>query len=118
VRDVLVPGLERLGVRLCVDSRDFEPGAPSVLEMERCVRQSRRTVLVLSPDYVRSEWTRFELVMTQMLDPDAGGRRVLPVVLRPCELPLRIRALTAIDLTDPDGAGAQLARLAAAIRGA
>jgi CheY-like chemotaxis protein len=117
VHRVLVPGLEAGGLRLCLDSRDFVPGAFSLTEMERCVRESRRMLLVLTPAYLRSEWTRFEAALAQTLDPDAGQRRLLPILLEPCEPPLRISALSHADFTDGGDIQLHLSRLAVAIRG-
>ena len=60
VRGELLARLEASGLRVCIDYRDFRPGAPGVKEMERAVVNSRKTLLVLTPDYVASAWTDFE----------------------------------------------------------
>lgn len=98
----LLPRLDGAGLRTCIDFRDFEPGAPSLTEMERAVLQSRKTLLVLTPDYLASEWAEFESILASTLDPAARRRRVIPLLLRPCELPLRIQALTYVDFTGSD----------------
>jgi hypothetical protein len=115
VRSWLLPRLEEAGLRVCIDFRDFEPGALSIMEMERAVLRSRKTLLVLTPDYVASEWTEFENIMAATLDPAARQRRVIPLVLRDCELPLRLRTLTYIDFTRSDRIDFQSNRLLAAI---
>jgi hypothetical protein len=115
VHNWLLPRLEDADIRVCIDFRDFEPGAPSLTEMERAVLQSRKTLLVLTPDYLASEWTEFENILAQTLDPAARRRRLLPLLLKPCELPLRIRTLTYLDFTKPDRVSLQLDRLIAAI---
>ncbi|MGA9351962.1 MAG: toll/interleukin-1 receptor domain-containing protein [Anaerolineae bacterium] len=113
----LVPRLKQEDLRMCIDRECFEPGAPSVTEMERAVKTSRKTALVLTPDYLASEWAEFENLMLQTLDPAARQRRLLPLVLKKCELPLRIRFLTHLDFTCEDERGFQFQRLVAAIRG-
>src|SRR3972149_3748131 len=60
VRGELLTRLEASGLRVCIDYRDFRPGAPSVKEMERAVVNSRKTLLILTLDYVASDWTDFE----------------------------------------------------------
>ena len=35
----LLPRLERAGLRVCIDTRDFEIGTPSLVNMERAVDQ-------------------------------------------------------------------------------
>jgi len=112
----LLPRLEATGIHACIDFRDFQPGAPSLNEMERAVLQSRKTLLVLTPDYLASAWTEFENILAQTLDPAARQRRLLPLHLKPCELPLRIRTLTYLDFTRSDRVDFQVVRLIAAIK--
>jgi len=102
VWDDLLPRLEEAGLRVIIDERDFEPGAPIVKEKERAALQSRKTLLVLSPAYVEGEWTEFESVLAQTLDPAARKRRLIPVLRAPCRLALRIRPLVSVDLTAGD----------------
>jgi hypothetical protein len=117
VRGWLLPRLEAAGLRVCIDFRDFEPGARILTEMERAVVQSRKTLLVLTPDYLASEWAKFENILASTLDPAARQRRVIPLLLKQCELPLRIRSLIYLDFTQPSEAELQLQRLVAAIGG-
>jgi hypothetical protein len=116
VRNTLLPRLEHEGLRVCIDFRDFEPGAPSLTEMERAVLQSRKTLLVLTPDYLASEWAEFENILASTLDPAARKRHVIPLLLKPCELPLRVRALNYLDFTRPHETEFQFQRLVATIR--
>ncbi len=118
VLDQLLPALEAAGLRVCLDVRDFTPGAPTVAEIERAIVNSRKTLLVLTPDYLDSAWTEFESILIQTLDPGARQRRLVPVLLRPCALPLRIRSLETIDLTRPQGLALQMGRLLAALQAA
>lgn len=101
VRGELLKQLEASGLRVCIDYRDFRPGAPSVTEMERAVLTSRKTLLVLTPDYVASVWAEFESLMLQTLDPAARQRRIIPLLKARVELPLRIRYLNSADFSDP-----------------
>ena len=102
VEDELLPRLEREGLKVIVGDRDFEPGANRLNEMERAALQSRKTLLVLSPAYVESEWAEFENSLVQALDPAARKRRLIPVVRTPCQIQLRIRPLVSVDLTADD----------------
>jgi hypothetical protein len=115
VRDELLPRLERAALKVIIDYRDFEPGAPLLTEMERAVIQSWKTVLVLTPAYLKSEWTEFENILAQTLDPGARRRRVVPVMLKPCQLPLRIRSLVYIDFSPSRSSEAQFQRLLKAL---
>ena len=118
VRDTLMPCLEGEGLRVCIDFRDFEVGAPSLVNMENAVERSRKTLLVLTPNWVSSEWTEFEALLIQTRDPAGRGRRILPLMVQPCELPSRLQVFTYLDLTDPAQFDSQMRRLVAAIRSA
>jgi hypothetical protein len=115
VHGTLLLRLEAADLRVCIDFRNFELGAPSLTEMERAVLQSRKTLLVLTPDYLASEWTEFENILASTLDPAARRRRVIPLLLKPCKPPLRIRVLTHVDFTGSENE-LQFQRLVAAIR--
>ena len=111
----LWPQLEQVGIRVIIDCRDFEPGAPLVTEVERAVLASRKTVLVLTQAYLDSAWAQIGNNLVQTLDPGARQRRLLPVVLQPCEIPLRIGALTCVNLCQPQLYDIQFQRLLDAI---
>lgn len=116
VRGTLLGALEAAGLAVCIDFRDFEVGRPSIEEMERGILESCKTVIVLTPAYIDSEWGQFENVLAQTLDPAARRRRVLPLLLQDVPLPPRIGMLTYLDMRDPAQQPRQLQRLIDAIR--
>ena len=87
VTRALLPRLEEAGLKVCIDHRDFRPGAPSVMEMERAVVTSRKTVLVLTPAYLDSAWAEFEALMLATLDPANRQLRLIPLLKERCEPP-------------------------------
>jgi hypothetical protein len=113
----LLPRLKAAGVAVCIDEECFEPGAPVASEIERAVRESRRTLAVLSPAWVASEWAGFESLLVNRQDPNARWRRLIPLLLEPCEPPDRIRLLHWVDLSDQDSREIQLERVIAALQG-
>lgn len=100
VRGELLPRIEAAGLKAFIDFRDFTRGAPSITECERGVVECRKTLLVLSPHYTASNWTEFESVLVQSLDPANRGLRLIPLLKESCKKPLRIGALTHIDFTE------------------
>ncbi len=104
VRGELLKRIEQVGLRVFIDFRDFTRGAPSIKEIERGILTCRKTLLVLTPKYIESEWCEFEGVMAQTLSPANRDLRVIPLLKTPCEKPLYVGALTHIDFT----AGADL----------
>lgn len=95
----LLPRLEQAGLRVAVDTRDFIVGMPRLENIERAIEHSRRTIVVLTPQWLQSEWNSFEALLLRTRDPAARQRRLLPVLLRPCDLPDSIAALEKVDLT-------------------
>ncbi len=50
---------EAAGLAVCTDQESFDVGVPSLINMENAVAASRHTLLVLTPAYVQSQWTRY-----------------------------------------------------------
>ncbi|HMA37627.1 MAG TPA: toll/interleukin-1 receptor domain-containing protein [Chloroflexia bacterium] len=111
VRNELLPALEKAGLTVCLDRRDFQLGLPIVENIEQAIANSRYTLLVLTPSWVTSQWTRFEALLTASDDPAGQRSRVIPLLLEPVQLPAHIRYLTPADFTDPAERPEQLARL-------
>ena len=66
--DELQPNMEEGPdpIKLCIKSRDFIPGHFLLDSIDESVHQSRKTILVLSPSFVASEWCYQEMQMAQM----------------------------------------------------
>jgi len=120
VRNVLLARLESEGLRVCIDTRDFEVGVPSLVNIENAVDQSRKTLLVLTPNWLASEWTAFESLLVHSEDPAGRRRRMLPLMVQDCrdQLPKRLKMFTYLDLTDPAQLDTQMERLVGAVRAA
>ncbi|XP_025089286.1 toll-like receptor 2 [Pomacea canaliculata] len=66
VMQELLPVVEgQWNLRACVHERDFVPGKHIVDNIADCVHDSRKILMVFSPDYARSEWCQFELKYCQ-----------------------------------------------------
>ncbi len=98
----LLPRLEDAGLKVCVDTRDFRPGAARLNEVARAVTASRKTLMILTPPYLADEWAESGNLMVQSLDPASRDLRMVPLLKERCEPPLRIRHLTCINFADPD----------------
>jgi len=100
VRGDLLKRIEEAGLHAFVDFRDFKRGAPSIKEMERGVTMCRKTLLILTPAYIESEWCEIEAIMLATLSPANRDLRLIPLLKVPCSKPLHISTLTHIDFTD------------------
>ena len=104
VCDWLQPRLEAAGLKVLIDTRDFAVGAPVLVNIEAAVEASRRTLLVLTPHWVASEWTSFESLLLQTGDPTGLRGRLLPLMLETCEPPKRLGIFTYADFRAPPSA--------------
>ena len=116
VRKTLVPRLKAEGLKVFIDYIDFRLGAPIVTEMERAVIQSRYTVGVLSPSYLKSNFTDLESVLAEHIGLEQSQQRFIGVMHENCKPRLGIRARYYLDMTDEDEFEAALARLVAQLR--
>ncbi len=117
VQDVLLPRLEDAGLKVFIDFRDFKIGAASIKEMERGVTQSRKTLLVLTPEYLKSDWTEFETLMTQTLSPANRDLRVIPTLKKECKLPASIGYMNYVNLANSKDKDAEWDKLIDALGG-
>ncbi|XP_059155235.1 uncharacterized protein LOC131940564 [Physella acuta] len=77
----LYPKLEKeLDFRLCLHFRDFPPGEPIANNIIHAIENSRRTIMVLSPSYVSSEWCRMEYQKAQY-EMLRLKHKIIPIVL-------------------------------------
>jgi hypothetical protein len=116
VENTLLPALTAAGLKVMIGSRDFSIGVPNLMNIERAVDQSRYVVLVLTPDWVGSEWAEFGGVLAQTRGLAGRLWCVLPLLLKPCELPSRIAALNYADFTDRTVWESEMERLVRQVR--
>nr|XP_020641887.1 toll-like receptor 1 [Pogona vitticeps] len=63
VKNVLIPNLEKEdgSIRICQHKRNFVAGKSIVENIIDCIEKSYKTIFVLSPNFVQSEWCHYEL---------------------------------------------------------
>ncbi|CAO1328362.1 unnamed protein product [Diamesa serratosioi] len=78
----LVLGLEscKTPYKCCVHIRDWPPGEMIVTQVHNSIRDSRRTIVVLSPHFRESRWARFELRVALLNAFDEKRSRVIIVL--------------------------------------
>jgi hypothetical protein len=120
VWDTLVPRLEDASLRVAVSGDVEAPGAARVVNIERGIRQAKRTVIVLSEAYLADHMSDFENVLAQTMGIQEGAYRLLPVKIEAVEegrLPTRLSMLTTLDLAHPRRAEREFERLVRALQG-
>ena len=116
VKNWLLPKIESQGIQTRIDYRDFEIGAPSMINMERAVEECAKTILVFTPDWLSSEWTQFESFMLMLQDPIGARKKILPLMLVNCELPKRLGFFTFADFREKDEWDFQFERMTSQIK--
>ena len=67
VHNDVIKNLEKEGsLKLCLHKRDFLPGNEIAANITSTIHNSRKTVVILSPHYLASNWCRFEFNMAKM----------------------------------------------------
>ncbi|ESO88270.1 hypothetical protein LOTGIDRAFT_165708 [Lottia gigantea] len=72
---------KELGFKLCLHFRDFKVGETIANNILWAVENSRRTVLIISPNYLGSEYAQFEF-QTAHLESLSLHSRIVPVIYK------------------------------------
>lgn len=119
VWSVLLPHLRSAGLRVAVSGDVEEPGVFRVVGDENAIRQSKRTVIIITSRYLGDRWATFRDILSQTMGVNEGSFRLLPVVVGPVEesqMPERIRMLTRVDLGQDGTSERGLERLVSALK--
>ncbi len=94
--------LENEGYTCVLQAWDFRPGGNFVLEMDKAAKLARRTIAVLSPDYLTSQFTQPEWAAAFAQDPTGAKGILVPVRVRKCEPEGLLGPIIYIDLVGLD----------------
>uniref|UniRef100_A0A3B5LQZ9 Toll-like receptor 2 n=1 Tax=Xiphophorus couchianus TaxID=32473 RepID=A0A3B5LQZ9_9TELE len=93
VENLLVPEMEEPSdsdsesptspLTLCLHKRDFLPGHWIMDNIMSAIERSRRTIFVLSENFVQSDWCRYELDFSHFWLFEAGGDAAILILLEP-----------------------------------
>ncbi|ELV10441.1 Toll-like receptor 6 [Tupaia chinensis] len=83
VKNELVPNLEKEDVRICLHERNFVPGKSIVENIVNCIEKSYKSIFVLSPNFVQSEWCHYELYFAHHNLFHAGSDNLILILLEP-----------------------------------
>lgn len=90
--------LEAAGFKVVIQAWDFRQGGNFVLDMQRAMEEARRTLVVLSPDFLASKFTAPEWAAAFAQDPTGIQGRLLPVRVRKCRPRGLLAQIVYIDL--------------------
>jgi hypothetical protein len=92
--------LEKAGYTVTIQAWDFRPGTNFVAEMQRAATESRRTIAILSSNYLRSKFALTEWAAAFAQDPGGEQGILLPVRVEEFDPPGLLAAIVYIDLVD------------------
>lgn len=100
--------LEHAGYRVVFQEWDFAAGSNFVLEMQKAAATAKRTIAVLSPDYLNvSRFGAAEWAAAFSSDPDGMKRTLVPVRVRDCSADGLLKSIVHIDLVGLDERAAE-----------
>lgn len=91
VFDKLAPCLRAGGAEVLIDRERFAAGKAVVGQMDATQDEAAINVLLLTPDYLQSDYCRHEMRRALDRDPDFTHGAVIPVKLAECELPRQFK---------------------------
>ncbi|MFN7921261.1 MAG: TIR domain-containing protein [Bryobacteraceae bacterium] len=94
--------LQAAGYTTIIQSQDFAPGSNFVLEMHAAAQQAKRTIAVLSQDFLDSAFTAPEWAAAFAKDPRGQSRILVPVRVRLCDPTGLLGQIVYINLADLD----------------
>ncbi|XP_066277285.1 uncharacterized protein [Branchiostoma lanceolatum] len=77
----LLPHLDSLHVEYCIHLRDFAPGETIVENIVYAIEQSCQVIVVISGNFLHSEWCTFELQMAEHRHFTTGEKYIIPILL-------------------------------------
>ncbi|MEQ8524753.1 toll/interleukin-1 receptor domain-containing protein [Gracilimonas sp.] len=90
--------LEEVGYSCMMQSGDFGTGSNFVLKMDEAAKKAKRTIAVLSPDYLASKFTQPEWAAAFAKDPTGEFQFLIPIRVRECSLEGLLSQIVYLDL--------------------
>ncbi|XP_078608423.1 uncharacterized protein LOC144880232 [Branchiostoma floridae x Branchiostoma japonicum] len=87
-------------LKICVHHRDFKSGVPISHNIDWAVANSRKILIVLSQNFLSSNWCKVELKAAVEKELSSDKYCVLPMLKSECEIPDELAHLTYLDCTD------------------
>ncbi|XP_019470693.1 LOW QUALITY PROTEIN: toll-like receptor 6 [Meleagris gallopavo] len=101
VKNELIPNLEKGEgcIQLCQHERNFIPGKSIVENIINCIEKSYKSIFVLSPNFVQSEWCHYELYFAHHKLFSENSNSLVLILLEPIPpyvIPARYHKLKAL----------------------
>ena len=111
----LAEQLAARGVEVWVDSAELKVGDSLFQSVSKAIADNDHFAIILSHNSVSSNWVQRELQLAMNLVLEKKNRRILPILIERCEIPLFLRDLLYADFTDPGNFDSALVRVLGAL---
>jgi uncharacterized protein YjbI with pentapeptide repeats len=109
--------LEEKGYTTVLQAWDFRPGCNFALAMNEAAKDSERTIILLSPEYLVSLFTQSEWTAAFVKDPKGEEGKLLPIRVRECRIEGLLASISFIDFVGLDEEAAKIALINGVERG-
>ncbi|XP_020847469.1 toll-like receptor 6 [Phascolarctos cinereus] len=99
VKHELLPNLDDEDIKICLHERNFVPGKSIVENIINCIEKSYKSIFILSPNFIQSEWCHYELYFAHHKLFHEGSDNLILILLEPipsCSIPARYHKLKAL----------------------
>jgi len=90
--------LEEAGHSVIIQAWDFRPGGNFVLDIQRTIQESDRTIAVLSPHFLQAKYTQSEWASAFAQDPQSIERKLIPIRVADCKPDGLLKTIAYVDL--------------------
>ncbi|MEQ8468031.1 toll/interleukin-1 receptor domain-containing protein [Coleofasciculus sp. E1-EBD-02] len=105
--------LEEAGYTVVLQEWDFRPGGIFPLYMDRAMPGTKKTIAVLSENYLQSKYTQSEWADAFARDPEGKARTLIPIRVGKCQPQGLLRITVYVDLVNLSQQEAETALLVA-----
>jgi myeloid differentiation primary response protein MyD88 len=91
------------GLKLCIPQRDLVAGCAYHVVMTELIKERcRKMIIILSPDYTKSDECDFQTRFAFSLSPGAKEKKLIPVIIQHCHVPSILNHICLLDYTKCD----------------
>ena len=115
VQSILIPRFRKAGLSYYVDYENTRVGYSVIEEITKAMQCSRKSIAILTPEFLESEWVGYEQHVLFSKDKTANKGLVIPVLLKPCIIPPILDIRAHVNLYDSDDEDAEWNKLLQAL---
>jgi hypothetical protein len=113
----LAKDLEKNGINVWIAEWDLDYGDDIVQEIERGLNETKKFIILLSPEALNRAWVRQELSSAFHMALSESGKLVVPVLFKTCDVPLFLATKRRIDFRKKEAYEKSLLELVRRLKG-